>query len=288
MAKRFADVHVASLPPRPPAWPQVRNRDADSMAKQGADGAEVLPQSRRPDGTLRPEVRVRKGYVPPEEQQTYDRWKTPAAERGVVPGSDGPAEGVPKAMSKTAAKNAKRNAKRREELAQQAAQEQQRPPHGEGDASAAEAAEPSAQAAGKALRKKAASEASSPDAGSGGAAPSESSEVEKKLKALKKRLRQIDDLVEKQANGATLNSDQRAKVKSRDVVAADLARWETLGDVDILKKVKGLKKKARQIDELQQRADAGEELNDDQRGKLKMRAQLTEEVAMLEAMIERL
>ena len=167
-------------------------------------------------------------------------------------------------------------------------QGQQRPPQGGGDASAAEAAQPSVQAAGKAPRQKAGSGASSPDAGSGGAAPSESSELEKKLKALKKRLRQIDDLVEKQANGATLNSDQRAKVKSRDVVAADLARWETLGDVDILKKVKGLKKKARQIDELQQRADAGEELNDDQRGKLKMRAQLTEEVAMLEAMMERL
>ena len=112
----------------------------------------MLPQSRRPDGTLRPQVRpprgpprpphaaaafacaprraprrpralpatprqvrVKKGYVPQEEQQTYDRWKG-AAPAG-VPGADAPSGGngvhIPKpAPSKAAAKNAKRKAKK--------------------------------------------------------------------------------------------------------------------------------------------------------------------------------
>ena len=43
------------------------------------EGTTELPQSTRPDGSLRPAVRVRKGYVPPEEQ-IYNRFKdtTPA------------------------------------------------------------------------------------------------------------------------------------------------------------------------------------------------------------------
>ena len=52
--------------------------DASAMDKEtaaDADSYETLPQSRRPDGTLRPAVRVKKGYVPPEEQEKYDRWK---------------------------------------------------------------------------------------------------------------------------------------------------------------------------------------------------------------------
>lgn len=37
----------------------------------GDGGATVIPPSRRPDGTLRKEVRVRAGYVPQDEQPAY-------------------------------------------------------------------------------------------------------------------------------------------------------------------------------------------------------------------------
>jgi hypothetical protein len=40
-----------------------------------------------------------------------------------------------------------------------------------------------------------------------------------------------------------------------------VARWEALGDVDVGKRIKNLKKKVRQIEELENRAKAGEELN---------------------------
>ena len=46
----------------------------------------TLPQSRRPDGSLRPAVRVKAGYVPPEEQKKFGReeFKPAAADAGVV------------------------------------------------------------------------------------------------------------------------------------------------------------------------------------------------------------
>ena len=60
------------------------------------------------------QVRVKKGYVPPEEQQTYDRWKKEAAPAGgaSVPGAE-PSVQVPKApLTAAAKKNAQRKAKK--------------------------------------------------------------------------------------------------------------------------------------------------------------------------------
>jgi len=47
--------------------------------------------------------------------------------------------------------------------------------------------------------------------------------------------------------------------------AAEVAKWELVGDVDIGKKVKNLKKKIRQIEDLEARAKSGEELNEGKR-----------------------
>ena len=35
------------------------------------EGGRVLPPTRRPDGTLRKEVRIRAGYIPQDEVQRY-------------------------------------------------------------------------------------------------------------------------------------------------------------------------------------------------------------------------
>ena len=50
-----------------------------------------------------------------------------------------------------------------------------------------------------------------------------------------------------------------------------MAKWESLGEMDVGKKVKGLKKKLRQIEELEEKKAAGSELNADQQGKVRRR-----------------
>jgi len=213
------------------------------------DGATELPQSRRPDGTLRPVVRVRKGYVPPEEQQTYDRFKdtTPA---GTVFGAETVEAGPAKGKSRSRGKKKK--------------------PEG-GDASA-EAEEP----------VPAAVEEVAPGAP---AAPQGASDVERKIKALRKRLASICVLEERaKEGGADLNEDQLSKIEAKAEVEAEILKWETLGDVDIGKKIKNLKKKLKQIDELEQKLKAGASLNEDQQGKIDAKAEVMEELKTLEAL----
>jgi partner of Y14 and mago protein len=178
--------------------------------------AEVLQQSRRPDGTLRPAVRVRKGYVPPEEQTKYsEKWKSEDDGAVGIPGAGGdPASALAKPMTKAAAKN-----KRRIERDRILKMGKDGAGSTEGGDSLASVDAP--------LGGSDAGSLSSSTVGSrppvaAGAAPaaseggSEVVEVEKKIKTLRKRLRQIEELEEKLMSGALLNADQTAKVASKE------------------------------------------------------------------------
>jgi hypothetical protein len=65
----------------------------------GDENVDVVPGSRRPDGTYRKPVRVKKGYVPPEEQQTYDKFKMEKP-TGVI-GADVAEKGPPRETTRS-------------------------------------------------------------------------------------------------------------------------------------------------------------------------------------------
>ena len=110
-------------------------------------------------------------------------------------------------------------------------------------------------------------------------------DVERKIKALRKRLASICVLEERaKEGGADLNEDQLSKIEAKAEVEAEIRKWETLGDVDIGKKIKNLKKKLKQIDELEQKLKAGASLNEDQQGKIDAKAEVMEELKTLEAL----
>ena len=69
-----------------------------SSAPPKAGGkAVVIPASQRPDGTWRKEVKVRAGYVPPDEVKRYESVGTRIAKSGIV-GDDAPAAPAPAAL----------------------------------------------------------------------------------------------------------------------------------------------------------------------------------------------
>ena len=110
-------------------------------------------------------------------------------------------------------------------------------------------------------------------------------ELERKLKNLRKRLRQIDDLKQKIHLGEDLNEDQLAKVAAEDAILAEIRKWQAMTEDDALKRTKNLRKKLRQIDDLELRLAQGESLNEDQTGKVGSKAGTVEELKLLESML---
>ncbi|KAJ3150114.1 hypothetical protein HDU86_006738 [Geranomyces michiganensis] len=176
-------------------------------------GDRVIPASRRPDGTVRKERKVRPGFVPQEDAARYSNAKIEATKvpAGYVPGlqqstsiAGGGSGGaihqsaVDPAVSKAAKKNAKRKAKKVEE--------------GLGIGARVTATDSS-------TSKPA---ASIPAAAPSTSIPSAAADAEKKLKALRKKLRQITDIETKES----LNDDQRQKIASKPQLEAEVAELE--------------------------------------------------------------
>lgn len=191
-----------------------------------------------------------------------------------VPGAD-PAEATAaKPLTKSAKKNAARIAKKK------------------GDAGSSEGG---GDAGGGGSDKAASGVPGSADGGSedGSGQGQLQQEVSRRIKALRKKIRQVDELREQQAAGATLNADQQSKLGKRAELLADLELLEALAAPPTagadaadpaargLSKLRALRKKARQIDELAEKAKAGAELNDEQRAKMAVGPQLARDIDQL-------
>lgn len=179
---------------RPPA------SAAGIVEKDG--GERIIAGSRRPDGSLRKEIRIRPGYVPPEDVARYKNEKVEAKKLppgyvvglGVVEKNksrDGTAGGVPAQdheKSKAAKKNEKRRAKK---LEGQLDLDEDPVPEGP------KAEKPPAPA---------------PTDGTANGANTGPADEQKQIRNLKKKLGQAKELEAKKVAGETLLPEQEAKI----------------------------------------------------------------------------
>ncbi|KAK4136787.1 hypothetical protein BT67DRAFT_365837, partial [Trichocladium antarcticum] len=151
-------------------------------------GERHIPESRRADGSTRKAIKIRPGYRPPEDVEVY---KNRTAEnfrnrgKGPIPGTEGLNDDTPSPLASAAAN---KNAKRREARKKKAAEEGQAGATGAPDGSAA-------------TPENAKTEDVDPEA-----------ESEKKVRNLKKKLKQAKELQEKKETGKALLPEQIAKV----------------------------------------------------------------------------
>ncbi|ORY81786.1 hypothetical protein BCR35DRAFT_303922 [Leucosporidium creatinivorum] len=196
------------------------------------DGDRVVAASRRPDGTYRKELKIRPGYTPEEDIKRYRSTRMAEAEaraavKGKVPGltpGASPAQAAIAGMSKAQKKNAKRKEKRREEG------EEEEEEDGRGKAKEAEDVPDSwddgdDEAAGA---EKATTAPPPPPA----AEPAPVVDDEKRVKALRKKLRQAEQLRERGDTGAAFTEAEKVKVEGIAALEEEIARLSLSGEKD--------------------------------------------------------
>ncbi|KIW94820.1 uncharacterized protein Z519_04798 [Cladophialophora bantiana CBS 173.52] len=196
--------------------PSGTPRASKSGIQITADGASYIPASKRADGSTRKEIRVRPGYRPPEDVETY---KNRSAEAWKNRGHGG----VPGAESATAAKDESpalsKNAKRREAARRRAA--------AEGSAEDAEDELASAmQIADISGRDKCKENWHDPSKQATNEEPAAEADAEqqKKIRNQLKKLRAVRDLREKRAAGEKLSHDQIMKIGKEGELLRDLKK----------------------------------------------------------------
>ncbi|BGP19784.1 hypothetical protein JCM10213_006446 [Rhodosporidiobolus nylandii] len=210
-----------------------------------ASGERVVAASRRPDGTYRKEIKIRPGFTPQEDVVLYRSRGQAEAERhravkGSVPGlKPGAAVGAGRGagasaqvqaalggMGKAARKNAKRKEKRHEDAAAvegAGAAVGVRRKDEEDVPDAWDAEEEQAPSAAGALPPAVPSIVPAP-AAEAGAAELSAEEKEKKARALRKKLRQAEQLRDRPSPAASLSAAEQEKVDKITELEAELAK----------------------------------------------------------------
>lgn len=192
-----------------------------STSKSGiqvsSDGSSRIPASTRADGSTRKEIRVRPGYRPPEDVETYknrsaEAWKHRGS--GGVPGTENLEQ--TKDIEETKGKNAKRReaAKRKKDTESIAATVENGAPSTAGD-HVDNSNQPGINEKSRA-----------PEQLAGNPDPNAEPEAErqKKIRNQLKKLRAVRDLKEKRVNGDKLTHDQLLKIGKEDELLRDLKK----------------------------------------------------------------
>lgn len=171
----------------------------------------VIPQTRRADGSYRKEIRVRDGYVPPEDVEKYANEKVATSARlapgeviGYAPSASSGKDESGAGLTKAQKKNERRKA------AKQLAGEKGQAKESTKTSSASTPPLPSSST-------KTAGDDHEGTAQSGGGDPA------KKRKALQKKLRQAEQLKERSDAGEVLLPEQAEKVEKIDQLAKEIA-----------------------------------------------------------------
>lgn len=154
-----------------------------------ADGQRLIPASLRPDGSTRKEIRVRPGYLPPEDVEVYknsraEAWKNRGS--GGVPGAMPVVNHDAAKLEAARTKNAKKKERKRAKKEGGDTEEDR--------------------------VKQEANETASPAASSKNVADTSPEEKEKLAKAIRKKIRQANDLKTRKEGGESLLPEQLAKV----------------------------------------------------------------------------
>ncbi|XP_062603156.1 partner of Y14 and mago-like [Saccostrea cucullata] len=187
--------------------------EREGVVKDEKTGELYIPATRRPDGTWRKPRKVKDGYVPQEEVPVYEnrgvQWmkSRPTLPPGLNPED---VEASKKSDSQPMSKSAKKNAKRKEKKKHQ----QESGAGGRGESVETVTA------------MLAASKIS--DASQNEVPPSDKAAIEKKLRNLKKKLKQVDDLKAKIDSGELKNpeKEQLAKVAKRQELVDEIEDLE--------------------------------------------------------------
>jgi partner of Y14 and mago len=174
-----------------------------------AKGTSYIPASKRSDGSTRKEIRVRPGYRPPEDVETYknqtaEAWKNRGS--GGVPGAE-PDDKVTDSEPKS------KNAKRRDAARRKAAADGS-------DNNLTTAMKATTLTEDEAIKKWQDPKNLATDS------PSDAAEVErqKKIRNVLKKLNAVRDLRQKKTAGEKLSPDQLVKISKEDELIRDLKR----------------------------------------------------------------
>ncbi|KAH8917204.1 hypothetical protein BT69DRAFT_1257438 [Atractiella rhizophila] len=184
--------------------PPIQGEKSLSGATTNLNGDRVVASSRRPDGTYRKELKIRPGFMATEDvakfrsarQQDIDaRQNAKGRVPGMVPGAGGTTK-VQVTLEGSAKKNQKRKEKRKEKK-----DEEDVP-----DAWDEEETET------KKTEEKPAVDVTKEDKTESGDKEETKDDIEKRLKAIRKKLRQASQLKDSQNSGTQLLPEQQAKV----------------------------------------------------------------------------